>query len=139
MEPAETPDERPPEQAKESTDAPIPIASSCAPGHPGDPVTLRVMGIEDDLLHLSARYSGGCQDHDFAACWDGAFLESFPVQARLQVLHDAHGDSCEALITKDIYLDLSALREGYEKAYRTQTGTIILRIAGADRQASYEL
>lgn len=130
------PDERPPEQASESTEAPIAIASSCA-GLPNDPVALRIVGVEGNLLHMYAQYSGGCQDHDFYACWDGTFMESFPVQVRLQVFHDAHGDTCEALITKDIYLDLSTLRESYQNAYRSQTGTIILRVAGAQQDATY--
>lgn len=79
-----------------------------------------------DTLSFYAIYSGGCEAHEFIACWDGSFLESDPVQAPLNIVHIGNGDSCEALITEPISIDLTPLKEIYQSSYQTDSGTIIL-------------
>lgn len=98
---------------------------------------LQAGDIEEDTLHLTARFGGGCEDHEFSACWNGSFMESFPVQVRVEIIHDDKGDTCKAMVHEELQLDLSALREAYQKAYQTKQGTIVLRLAGVDKAVEY--
>ena len=93
--------------------------------------------IENDRLHLTARFGGGCEVHEFSACWNGSFMESFPVQVRIEVVHNDKGDACKAMVHEDLQLDLSALREAYQKAYQTEQGIIVLRLSGVDQTIEY--
>lgn len=84
--------------------------------------------ITGDVLTLDVSYGGGCESHDFTFITSGVFLESNPVQLQAVLAHDANGDSCEAWITGTYHFNVSALKTRYQKAYRTETGTIVLRI-----------
>ena len=86
--------------------------------------------ITGDVLTLNVSYSGGCESHDFTLITSGVFLESNPVQLQAVLAHDANGDSCEAWVTETYHFNVSALKARYQKAYRTETGTIVLGIKG---------
>jgi hypothetical protein len=96
---------------------------------PGDPFELNSATVNGDTLSVSVSYSGGCAPHYFRLCYDGAFLESFPVQANVVLQHDGQGDACEAYPTETREFDLRPLAEAYREAYQTETGTVILRLA----------
>ena len=87
--------------------------------------------IEDDALRVNLSYSGGCETHDFTLVAEPMFLESYPVQLRVSLAHNPNGDICEASITEDRQFDLTPIKEAYQKAYRTDTGTIVLRLKDA--------
>jgi hypothetical protein len=74
---------------------------------------------------------GGCGEHHFRVCWDGEFMESYPVRADLEIIHDGHGDACLALITTTLRFDLSALEEAYREEYGTDHGAIWLELDGS--------
>ena len=57
-----------------------------------------------------------------------SFLESFPVQLHVSLAHNANGDTCEAWLTEDHNIDLTPIKTMYQKAYRQEMGTIILRL-----------
>ena len=121
------------------TSQPLQIAPSCADDLPTDPFTVQSARVEDDLLALRVAYSGGCEPHDFFVCWrDGSFLETDPVQARLAVFHDAHGDQCEAYLTEERYIDLALLRQAYQSGYG-QSGTIVIDIAAGLDSAEHSV
>ena len=65
--------------------------------------------LDGALLRLDVRYSGGCEEHDFRVCWGGILAPSDPPQIPIEVNHYNHGDSCEALITESLYIDLSEI------------------------------
>ncbi len=88
------------------------------------------LSINGDELHIALSYSGGCEEHLFRVCWDGSFMESFPVQAALDLQHEGNDDACEAYIDADLVVSLTALREAYVEGYRTEEGTIILSTGG---------
>jgi hypothetical protein len=67
--------------------------------------------IEGDCLKASVLYGGGCGDILFQMYWDGAVMESYPVQVRLK-LSFMDNDFCKALIHKDLAYDLRSLRVG---------------------------
>lgn len=94
--------------------------------------------IEDDMLKIAGDHGGGCREHAFAACWPGVFSESSPVQVALDLHHDDGGDRCDALLFRDVYVDLSAVRDAYRDAYGGESGSILLRIDDTDVDVQYD-
>lgn len=96
---------------------------------PKDDVTIEGASIEGDLLTLDVAYGGGCRTHQFRLYGSNGFMESYPVQARVILSHNANGDHCEALIRHDIVFDLSPLKQSYQRGYQDD-GPVLLRITG---------
>ncbi len=84
--------------------------------------------IRRDVLELTTHYGGGCKEHEFELYWDGLFMESNPVQVKLQLSHNSNNDICRALITENIYFDISLLKSSYSAGYHTSQGEIIVHI-----------
>lgn len=101
-----------------------------------DGYTLDGLAIAGDTLEITVSYSGGCEEHEFQLCWDGAFMESDPVQARLTLGHDAHGDACEAYLTETLIFGLEPLKQAWIDSYGGSTGTIILELG--DQSLAYD-
>lgn len=96
-----------------------------------DAYTINAATLQGDTLTLNVSYSGGCETHAFTLVAEERFLESFPVQLRVSLAHNANSDTCEALITEDHRFDLTPIKEMYQKGYRTEQGTIVLRLKDA--------
>ncbi|MCB9780937.1 MAG: hypothetical protein H6742_20380 [Alphaproteobacteria bacterium] len=73
------------------------------------PIEVSAARIDGDALVLELAHSGGCGSHGYRLCWDGAIAESDPGQARLEVLHDAGGDMCEAWLSSTQTFSLAPL------------------------------
>ncbi len=104
----------------------------------GDPLQINSVSIFGDNLTISVSYSGGCKEHDFGLFAGRAFMESNPVQAQLIFAHNAHGDECEAWITKTLNFNLSPLKDVYKNNYGSGKGSIYLRIATASDSTIYK-
>ena len=61
-----------------------------------DEYVINAATVEDDTLRVNVSYSGGCETHAFTLVAEPMFLESFPVQLRVSIAHNANGDTCEA-------------------------------------------
>ena len=96
-----------------------------------DAYTINAATVQDDILSIDVSYSGGCETHTFTLVAEERFLESFPVQLRVSLAHNANSDTCEALITEVYHFDLTPIKEVYQKGYRTDQGTIVLRLKDA--------
>ncbi len=96
-----------------------------------DEYVINTATIENDILHINVSYTGGCETHEFTLVAEPRFLESFPVQLRVSLAHNANSDTCEDSITEDHQFDLTPLKEVYQKGYRTDQGTIVLRLKEA--------
>ena len=59
----------------------------------GDPIDVTAVTVSGDRLDVEAGFGGGCAAHTVTACWDGSFMESDPVQARITLIHDANGEA----------------------------------------------
>ena len=104
-----------------------------------DEYVLNSATIIDDKLELNVSYGGGCEKHQFTLISTGVFLESFPVQLRVSLAHNANNDSCKAWLTDDYHFDLNAIKILYQAAYQQEAGTIILLLADAPNgQLVYE-
>lgn len=66
--------------------------------------------LKKDLLLLTVRYGGGCKEHEFELYWDGLFMESNPLQVKLELSHNSNEDMCRALLTDELYFNLSIIK-----------------------------
>jgi len=62
-----------------------------------------------DFLQINLSYSGGCKIHDFEIIWDGIVYTDEPCHMNLLLIHNANNDTCEALITETIVVNLAEL------------------------------
>lgn len=79
----------------------------------GDPVEIlraeideRGPGTDDDQIVMLVSIIGGCGHHEFDLVWAGVFLESYPEQVDVHLVHDAGEDSCRSRILQLIYVDI---------------------------------
>jgi hypothetical protein len=102
-----------------------PLVIQCPPSAiTSDPFTDLRHRFNGDLLEIEIGHGGGCEEHSYILCYDPAFLESAPVQTSLTLIHDAHGDSCEAYLQATLTFDLSTLAQHYNDSYQTAGGLI---------------
>jgi hypothetical protein len=86
--------------------------------------------IEGDCLKANVLYGGGCGDILFQMYWDGAVMESYPVQVRLK-LSFMDNDLCKALMHKDLAYDISMLKVG------GSNHKVIIHVDGWDESLIY--
>ena len=96
-----------------------------------DAYVINAATIEDDTLRINVSYTGGCETHEFTLVAEPRFLESFPVQLRVSLAHNANGDICEDSLTEDHTFDLTPIKTAYQKGYGTDQGTIVLGLSEA--------
>ena len=96
-----------------------------------DEYVINAATLQGDTLSINVSYTGGCETHAFTLVAEEQFLESFPVQLRVSLAHNANGDTCQDLITEDHIFDLTPIKEVYQKGYQTEQGTIVLRLKDA--------
>lgn len=78
---------------------------------------------DGDLLVVTVSHGGGCAEHTYQACWNGAIAKSLPPQATIELRHDGHGDTCEAELSETLEIDISALRE-------KTGGSVVVHVGG---------
>ena len=106
----------------------------------GASAPVRILGasVKGDVLLVQAEYSGGCAEHRFQLVADDAFMESFPVQMVIRLLHDDGDDPCDGILSSELGFGLTPLARAYEAAYRTNSGTIVLHLEGWGESLRYE-
>ena len=87
-----------------------------------------VLVVRESVVRVDVEYGGGCAEHTFALLAGASFMESSPVQLQTWLLHDADGDSCDALIGDRLTLDLSPIRDAYRAAYPGGPNVVIVRL-----------
>jgi hypothetical protein len=108
-----------------------------SPAWADDPLTITSATIEGDTLHLVVTYGGGCMRHALQLIAETSWMESYPVQVRARVAHNAGGDPCEALVQRVLRFDLGPLKREYQRSYQTATGRIVLRLGGSGGPVEY--
>lgn len=78
---------------------------------PTDPANISAMAIEGDTLRLTVTHGGGCRDHTYQLYTPGAVMKSYPPQMTIHLAHNANGDMCKALLTRELAFDLSPLKK----------------------------
>ena len=107
------------------------VTSATADEWGTDAYAINSATIQGDTLTINVLYSGGCETHAFTLVAEPMFLESFPVQLRVSLAHNANGDTCEEVLTEDYHFDLTPIKEVYQRGYQTDEGTIVLRLKDA--------
>jgi len=78
---------------------------------PSDPFTINNAKIEDDCLHISVSFSGGCAAHEFIMTYsDLPGFDQYEYNGKLILGHNSHGDMCEAYITQTVSFNLKPLQ-----------------------------
>jgi len=91
-----------------------------------DPYQLERIELRGDILQLRVGF-GGCQpDHPFTLYMAGGFMESYPVQANLVLVHDDLDEPCDAAFVRELAFDLGPIRRLYVAGYG-EPDVIILR------------
>jgi heat shock protein HslJ len=66
--------------------------------------------IDDTHIAVKVSYSGGCAEHDFALFTDNEIMPGNATDfAKMMITHDAHGDMCNAWLTKELVFDVAPL------------------------------
>lgn len=76
-------------------------------------------------LNLTLRHSGGCGDHSFELHTALPFMESHPLQINASLIHETE-DTCEAVVTSEITIDLRPLAEIHRQQYQQSSGEIYI-------------
>jgi len=97
-----------------TVDDPVLIDTSCddSAQPPSAPLAIQGLELVGDAVEVQTSFSGGCGEHLFAVSGGCEFTASDPPQTTVILHHDAQGDSCEALVTQDVLVSLSSLRDG---------------------------
>ncbi len=105
-----------------------------------DPYQSRIVGMSGELLQMDVSYSGGCETHRFEPRWSGKFTASgtaAPV-VHLVVTHDANRDSCEAIISENVIIDLTPIKTlFFEQNPDASAGELQVRLEGVPEPVMY--
>lgn len=78
-----------------------------------DPFFIDSVRVEDDLLYLYVSFGGGCREHLFSLySTNGIYMplsSPIPPKGDVYLGHDGNGDTCEALLHKELVFDLTPL------------------------------
>lgn len=74
-----------------------------------DPITIHEAFVDGDCLQLKISYGGGCKEHTVDLAYMHQWNPGSNDIPTFEIRHDANGDLCEALITKEFRFDLTSL------------------------------
>jgi len=74
-----------------------------------DGFTLKSVKIDDAelVMYIEVSYGGGCAKHTFDLIWPDIILGIYPPQFSVVLNHQANGDTCKALLTQTLKIDLT--------------------------------
>jgi hypothetical protein len=75
----------------------------------GEAYSINNVKRDGDFVQINLSYSGGCKIHDFEIIWDGIVYTDEPCHMNLLLIHNANNDTCEALITSTVAVNLKEL------------------------------
>jgi len=82
--------------------------SVCTPSHT-DGYQLDSLEMDGSDILVTLSYGGGCETHEWELCWNGLLAESFPMQASLELGHNANNDPCDGWLTETLRFDVSSI------------------------------
>jgi hypothetical protein len=119
-----------------SSDA-LPI-EACQVGRTSDSFDLGQPSVQTGMLVIPVVVGGGCATHSFAICWNGSVLDSQPGQVDLALSHDAHGDHCDAALSRTLQVDLAPVLAVAHPPLIIKVTGATAQIAGTSSQATIE-
>lgn len=106
-------------------------------GLPNDPLTIDSARIVGDAIAVVVSHGGGCGPHSYQLLIGSAWMESFPVQVRARIAHNANGDVCRALLRRQLLLDLRPLADAYRVSYHQEHGSVSVQLSGMSTTLLY--
>ena len=76
---------------------------------PDDHATITSARVAGRTLFLTVQYGGGCETHRLGLFAGTELGESLPPYALLRLAHDSGGDPCDALLSREVAVDLSPI------------------------------
>jgi len=73
-----------------------------------DPVYIHEAFVDGECLHIKLSYSGGCEEHTLDLARHNWLANSSHIPT-FEIMHNANGDLCEALFTKELRYNLTPL------------------------------
>jgi hypothetical protein len=95
------------------------------------PAVVRAGRVTGHELTLDVAHAGGCRTHRYAVLYDGMEGLSLPPVVRLHLVHDDARDTCEALVTRQLVVDLRPLRAAVSPG-----GTVLVQVVEPDGSAA---
>ena len=102
-----------------------------------DPVTIQTIALSADRMTIAVAYSGGCADHTFTLHACDVFLESWPPQSDVMLVHADPDDPCDAVVTEDVVFDLVPLKDTY-RASQGRSRTLKLNVYASGDPPYYQ-
>jgi len=104
-----------------------------------DSFDIESLSLQGDLLKLFVSYGGGCQPHTFDVWTDNSLSLDQPPVINLFISHNANGDPCEALIQRDLLIDLSPIKAAFLRANPGQaSGVVSVMVDNNNATVQYE-
>lgn len=75
-----------------------------------DGFSIKSSSLRGDIMTITVSYSGGCEEHVFELYSTNLYMKSLPPQLNLELEHDANGDACRAMITRELKFDISGVK-----------------------------
>lgn len=111
-------------------DNPVLVDTDLYQNAPSDEFYFQSATIDGNCLKMIVRYGGGCEAVTFQLIDAAAIMESLPVQRNIRLsLEDE--DDCEALVTRELYYDLTPLQV-------VGNSKIILNLLGFPESLTYQ-
>jgi len=104
---------------------------TCTTRSATDPFSLGNVALDGHDLLVHVTTGGGCADHSFAICWDGTVADTYPGTVDLRLSQDAHGDSCDALLIRDLRVDLTPVLAAFHAPLRVNVLGATAQITGS--------
>jgi hypothetical protein len=73
--------------------------------------------VDGDCLQIKLSYSGGCQEHTIDLARMHPWVTGSSNIPTFEIRHNANGDMCEALFTKELRYDLTPLKQEGKKEF----------------------
>ncbi len=74
-----------------------------------DPIFLQEAFVDGNCLQIKLSYTGGCEDHTIDLALMHPWIEGSTNIPTFEIRHNANGDLCEALFTRELRYDLTPL------------------------------
>lgn len=71
-----------------------------------DPVSIDTIKISGNQLEIGVTYGGGCNSHEFNLYIDTVLSKTGVPTTRVELVHDAKGDECKAIIIENLIFNL---------------------------------
>lgn len=84
--------------------------------------------LDGTRLMVEVQHAGGCREHRYGLHWTGAFTKSLPPQVVLTPVYTPNDDTCEALLTPEVTVDLASAPDSWRAMQ-----PLLVRVRGVEQ------